>query len=55
MIATPIAPTRRESREDRVRRFRQLYLAGRLDEVLIPRDADLTRLITDVFELNDKN
>ena len=55
MIATPTPPTRRESREDKVRRFRELYLAGRLDEVLIPQDADLTRLIVDVFELNDKN
>ena len=45
MIATPTTPTRRESREDKVRRFRELYLAGRLDEVLIPQDADLTRLV----------
>lgn len=39
----------RDARAEKVRLFRQLYLAGRLDEVLIPKDADVSRLLDDVF------
>lgn len=46
--ASLAAPT--ESRQDKVRRFRALYLAGKLNEHLIPDHADLTALLRDVFD-----
>ena len=50
---TPVIEPRRdrraEARAEKVRRLRALYLAGRLDEELIPRDADFSMLIADVL------
>ena len=44
---TPAPP--RDPRAEKVRLMRQLYLAGRLDAVLIPKDADWSRLADAVF------
>lgn len=38
------------SRQAKVRRFRALYLSGKLNEHLIPDKADLTMLLRDVFD-----
>ena len=39
----------RDPRAEKVRRFRQLYLAGRLDEVLFGKDARWDKLADAVF------
>ena len=45
--ATPAPP--RDARSEKVRRFRQLYLAGKLDRVLMTDDLAWDRLADAVF------
>jgi len=45
---TPAPP--RDARAEKVRLFRQLYLAGRLDEVLFGKDARWDKLADAVFD-----
>lgn len=46
---TPTPAPSRDRRAEKVRLFRQLYLSGRLNEVLIPEDADVSALVDAVF------
>jgi hypothetical protein len=49
MTLSQPASNRPDERQDKVRRFRQMYLDGTLSRVLIPKDADWTALLRDVF------
>ncbi|MFK7926819.1 MAG: hypothetical protein AB8H79_01430 [Myxococcota bacterium] len=51
-MQTPNAPVEtpnRPARSEKVELFRRLYLSGRLNEILIPRDADVSTLVDAVF------
>ena len=48
MLNTTSAETE-DARSKKVRMLRERYLAGTLDEVLIPKDADFSALARDVF------
>ena len=37
-----------EEREARVARLRELYVSGKIQDVLIPEDADVRRLMEDI-------
>jgi len=39
---------------DRVELFRQLYLEGKLDAVLIPEHVDITEIAKDIFAAPDE-
>jgi len=41
--------TEQEEREALVERLRQRYVAGTLDEVLVPEDPKMDRLLADLF------
>lgn len=49
MQTTPTPRPNRDPRAEKVALFRRLYLAGRLNEVLIPRDVDVSNLVDAVF------
>lgn len=49
MTSSPTMAPARDPRAEKVRRFRELYLAGRLDEVLFGDDANWDNLAEAVF------